>query len=779
MFRRENMYPLIHTNWIWSPEWEMKDDDSPRVVYFRKCFFLNKTPDRADIKISADTRYKLYVNGSLIETGPSKGDFKIWYADEIDITASLREGDNVLAVAVLRYPAYGTAGNHSMFRTGTPGLYLRGCVNSDGKCTADLSADESWRCHIDRKTCFYAEEDDFAPLIIHENASADKRTFGWRQTGFDDSEWARAKRYRLSEVSEVLIPEHLAKREIPFMYRKEQTFDNVFDLVHSDLSYSKWERFLKDRSYFVTLPPESETDVVFDAGEETNGYLRLAVSGGAGAQITLLEAECYVIPTADGFEKRDRLDKKNGVLNGYRDTYTVFGAGTGEFPEVYEPYWYRTFRFVRMTVKVGKEPLTLCALGYEETGYPLNAAACAETSDPSLSDIWDISLRTLRLCMYETYMDCPFYEQLQYAMDTRSQILYTYAISADDRLARKAIGDFSRAQRPDGLLNASYPNMNTNVIPGFSIYYILMVHDHMMYFGDKALVTCAVPVIGRALDFFDSHLTESGLVDKIGGINRQAPFWSFIDWADDWLPTTGMPRAGLTGPVTMESLLYILGLQRAAELAEYVDLPDTAKEYRTRAAAVREAVRNCCMDKNGMITDGPVSCCGNRDISQHAQVFGILTGTLTPEEGRRNLLATIGDHTYTQCTVAMSYYLFRAMEKTDLYEYTDQYWQLWRDMIKNGCTTCVESEGFARSECHAWGSLALYELPSVILGVRPAAPGYEKIRISPNPGYLTHASGTARTPWGDVQVSFSKDGEKIDLKVDCPDALKKIIIMTT
>ncbi len=70
------------------------------------------------------------------------------------------------------------------------------------------------------------------------------------------------------------------------------------------------------------------------------------------------------------------------------------------------------------------EPLALRALNYEETGYPLEVKTAVETSDPSLSAIWDISLRTLRHCMHETYMDCPFYEQLQYTMDTRSEILY-------------------------------------------------------------------------------------------------------------------------------------------------------------------------------------------------------------------------------------------------------------------------------------------------------------------------------------------------------------------
>ena len=145
-----------------------------------------------------------------------------------------------------------------------------------------------------------------------------------------------------------------------------------------------------------------------------------------------------------------------------------------------------------------------------------------------------------------------------------------------------------------------------------------------------------------------------------------------------------------------------------------------------------------------MLTDGP----HRPEISQHTQVFGVLTGTLTAEEGRRNLLASVEDTSITQCTVAMAFYLFRALEKTGLYEYTNRYWNIWRAMVANGCTTCVEAEDYARSECHAWGALALYELPSVTLRRAPGAGLYdERVRNG------THAEGRYPRRVGEVRRS--------------------------
>lgn len=767
---------LENSNWIWIPSWSDEDKKIPRTVLFRKSVMLNEIPQKAVLEISADTRYKLYVNDNLVEVGPSKGDKSIWYKDRKDITEYLKKGMNILAVTVLRYPENSMDGNHGMFRTATPGLYVKGTIFTDDMQEISLDADAFWKCKVDQSVSFVREEERFAPLIIHENAYGNAETFGWKTEGFDDSKWENAKPYINVEIHQAVSPGNLQERTIPYMYRKERRFTDIMAMKKSAYIQEKWQRFLEGKTT-VEIPANTEEIVEISAGEEMTGYISLALSAGKNAEITLTYAEAYVQDEHVGPDhvalKKDRLDQVNGHLEGYRDCYHVAGIGTENKPEIYEPFWFRTFRFVQLRIKTGTDPLILQRFDYEETGYPLEVSTSVKTSDKSLSDIWKISERTLRRCMHETYEDCPYYEQLQYVMDSRTQILYTYSVSADDRLARKCIDDLARAQRYDGLLNCSYPNCNPNIIPGFSIYYILMIYDHMMYFGDKKLVEKYMPTVERILLFFKDHLSEKGYVGKTGGLIMEEAFWSFIDWAGEWNPTSGMPPAGLKGPITMESLLYIYGLQHAAKLADYLGRKDEAVQFMERAEKVQNAVRTYCTGKDGMIQDGP----GIDEYSQHCQVFACLTDTIRPEQAQKNLLKTVREkENFAQCTVAMRFYLFRALEKTDLYAYTDQYWETWRTMLKNHCTTCVESEAYARSECHAWGALALYELPGTVLGVRPAAPGYEKIEIRPVPGYLNEAEGVVKTPKGMIQVKWTKKNDKLELEYEAADELKDSIV---
>lgn len=719
--------------WIWVAE---SDPTKTELVEFYRTVQLKDNIQSMKIRISADSRYKLYINGKFIEFGPSKGNSKIWYYDEIDVKDYLTIGNNEIRVIVLHYSTEHWKGNCSTFRTETPGLYFEICdFDSIDKVEWKL-----WKCKRQNKVCLYQENPYFSPLWIYEKNETEKY----------EQRWDEIIQYKDSHMNYVMQKEQLRKRTIPFMRRYKKKFEEAQNKRVEANSYVQF---------------------VLDAKELQTAFLKLEFIGGQNAYVEVLQSESYagdiVVKENDSYgslPKKGMRDDSSLKLYGYTDYYQVEGYGKTDKPELYEPFWMRTFRFIQITIRTKDEPLELLNIEYEETGYPINIQTEVTTPDSRMEDIWNISERSLRRCMQETYIDCPFYEQLQYAMDSRSQILYTYAISADSRLALKCMDDFSSAVREDGMINCSYPNYEANVIPGFGIYFIGMVYDYMMYFGEKEQIKKYIPVIDGILEFFHKNTMKNQLVGKVGGLNRPENYWSFIDWAKEWDDTNGVPACTVQGPITMESLLYILGLKYASEIEEYLGGFDRAELYRQRKQCVQKAVRKYCMGEHRMLQDGP----GVEEYSQHCQVFGILTDTIGIEEGKEAIMRTLNDsEKYPQCSVAMMFYLFRALEKCGCYEQTYSLWDIWHQMVKNHMTTCAEDTLMSRSDCHAWGALALYELPTAILGVRPGKPGYEEIIVKPNYGTLSEASGKVITAKGMIHVSWKKKNEtEIELNVD-------------
>ena len=83
-------------------------------------------------------------------------------------------------------------------------------------------------------------------------------------------------------------------------------------------------------------------------------------------------------------------------------------------------------------------------------------------------------------------------------------------------------------------------------------------------------------------------------------------------------------------------------------------------------------------------------------------------------------------------------------------ERADQMWDMWRKMLDNQMTTCVENSTDERSDCHAWGALILYALPALYLGIRPIRPGFAEYRQSTDLGHLSWIRGEAVIPGGKI-----------------------------
>ncbi len=158
---------------------------------------------------------------------------------------------------------------------------------------------------------------------------------------------------------------------------------------------------------------------------------------------------------------------------------------------IYEPFLFRTFRFVRLTVEPGQEPLTHLDAAFLETGYPLQAISEIRSSEEWVQSVWQISQHTLQCCMHDTYEDCPFYEQLQYILDTRLQMLFTYRLSADTRMARRTLEDFqaSRLRRYSAITVSSqssrYPRFLSALDFHAEDYYCRQQICLIQRFGDR------------------------------------------------------------------------------------------------------------------------------------------------------------------------------------------------------------------------------------------------------------------------------------------------------
>ncbi|MBK6979556.1 MAG: hypothetical protein IPH28_22735 [Cytophagaceae bacterium] len=84
----------------WTAQWIKvpgETDYNFGVYHFRKTIELTSKPEKFVVHVSADNRYKLYVNGEMVSMGPARGDVFNWNFETVDIAPYLKSGKNVLA----------------------------------------------------------------------------------------------------------------------------------------------------------------------------------------------------------------------------------------------------------------------------------------------------------------------------------------------------------------------------------------------------------------------------------------------------------------------------------------------------------------------------------------------------------------------------------------------------------------------------------------------------------------------------------------------------------
>ncbi len=165
---------------MWHPSFTEDPSDSAGLfVHFRRRFILvDDAPGSLMIQVTADTRYKLYVNGRLISFGPVKGDQNLWFYDEIDVAPYLKQGSNEIGVHVLRF-FYATPYAPSFPRLPSGGLRVV-VSGGPGHWVDTLSSSTLWETAIDTSARLRTDEPEDCFLHVYEaHADGQKHQLLW------------------------------------------------------------------------------------------------------------------------------------------------------------------------------------------------------------------------------------------------------------------------------------------------------------------------------------------------------------------------------------------------------------------------------------------------------------------------------------------------------------------------------------------------------------------------------------------------------------------------
>lgn len=675
------------------------------AIYVFKKTVAVKTLCASMLNIFAESRYKLYINGQLCAVGPCRRSSEVPYYDSVDVTPYFKQGENEIVIYVAQLMQRPPEKDdffplESVMRDGSLALCVWGNVGE-----TEVTTDESWLCAKENGTeiCFERGIRGYNAVQFYERISADYgKNLGFKAAVVGDSIYD----LDTETGNSLTIARPLKKRPIPMMYF--------------------------DKKDFV-----SAQDGVYDAGYETCGYVRLRASG--KGTIKLAYAECKVFPDETGMTYKRQRDAADGEIHGDRDTIAVDG-------EIYfEPYWMRTFRYIKIETEGD-----VCVDGFDylETGYPFDVQDGYDFGSDIDNRVFSVSVNTLKRCMHETYVDCPYYEQLQYTMDTFQQMLFTYQLTMDRALPEKAIDDFAASYRVGGLTQSRFPTVTPQYIPGFSLFFIYMLYEHARRFSDKKFIRKYLHIADGILDWFTTRLD--------GYMVSRSNLWDFLDWPDEY--DRGMPPEH--APLTVYSLMFADALEKTTYMHSL--LGNSVPGYAELANKVKADVKARCYDADKKLYgDTPLK----GHFSQHQQIWAVLCGMETGEDARR-LLAR-AETLSCKCTIAYAYYLYRAYELAGQCEKIDAHLDIYRKLVQLGCTTMPEKEfETVRSECHAWSAIALYEFTARVLGVTHAD---GKIYVKPYIGTRPYAKGKVATPAGFVSVSWKNENGAFVLDLKLPE----------
>lgn len=596
----------------------------------------------ACLYISADSDYEVCINGVFVNSGQYP-DFPHYKVyDKLDITPFCKDGENTLSVTVWYY---GKA-NMSYF----PGnAALRYEIYSG-----------------ERLLCFSSKTTLSRISLAYRNGYQKEITgqlgFSYLYDATKEDNWKYGELHGFEHS--ISVPQELEMYERPVK-----------------------KLLIAEKCNCKLIRSDGNKHFLYDVGREEVGYFSIKLRSSVKQKLTV----CYGEHIVDGGVRR---------IIGARDFSFEIIVGEGE--TAYTNYFRRLgLRYLEI---FAQEDIEIEYIGVLPCYYPLKKIA-RSFDDPLLNSIYDVSVRTLELCMHDHYEDCPWREQGLYAMDSRNQMLCGYYAFGEYAFPRANLYLMSKDDREDGLLSICTPSGNDLTIPSFSLHYFIEVYEYTKYSGDLTLAREIMPKLRSVLNVFLNQM-ENGLATNF----TRKCHWNFYEWSDDL--NGHLHHDSEKGFDCALNCLLSMALTCMSDICEMLGVDS---DYGDKAKLLNSRIFEEFYNSSDRLF---VNRLGEKNYSELVNSFAVLCGAAKGKVAEDICEILAADSNITKITLSMACFKYDALLMTDREKYTDYILNdiriKYKSMLDAGATSFWETEKGDRdfhnagSLCHGWSAMPVY-----------------------------------------------------------------------
>lgn len=692
---------FTQAKWIWHNDYHV-----PNIYLSFLDEFNVETDTEHKIFISADTNYAIYLNDKFVDSGQFHDfpEYKVY--DEIDITTYVMSGKNKLEIL-----GYWQGEDSFQYRKEPAGIIF---VVKNGNETI-LHSSKQTLVSLENAYVHGTEVEKVSPQLSY--------SFKYNVLNSNKNVYKNADIQPKSEV-EKLYPRPIKKLDI---YERESvylTVNGTFTenesgnmnmaqkMQYSSLAFKEpnVKRKLPSKDG-INFKADGNIFFIVDLNEENTGFLDLDID---------LSEDCEIL--IGWGEHLEDLRVRTSI--GPRCFTASYYGKKGRNKFLY-PIKRLGLRYLQ--VHVYSSQFKLYYAGIRPTLYPLhkNKFKCADNLH---NKIYDVSLRTLEMCMHEHYEDCPWREQALYSMDSRNQMLIGYYVFNEYDFAKASLKLFALSIRDDNFLDICSPARCAFTIPSFTAVFITQLYEYLEHSNDIEFAKETVNVAKRIADEFISRIDETGLIPRPDAME----YWNFYEWQDGLSSTIMGQNAEYAIYDAPINAFVSMGLRSLANIYKMLGDDDKHNYYIDIRDKLNAKINDVFWNDEKNVYASFYS--KEEGLSHYCELTQslIVFADGVSDDRLNKVLVHLTDDSLIPVTISHSIFKYDALlkqpEKYARFVF-NQVAKLWGHMLYNGATTFWETiDGAAAfsnagSLCHGWSAVPAYLYIKYALNLDPKLTG--------------------------------------------------------